>query len=164
MKWMIAFILLLTGCNTSRMIKDNNSYSNITATFSPGAFEQVKDFILAKGERRTYRNFDNHNPYLRFGGYEAYLGADIGQRNLINDPALSDFNELTILDRDGPVRYYIILIVRSGDLSGNKHGIRKGMTEGNVYLLDDYGAGLPQMKKNLPGILQKLLASVDESR
>lgn len=107
----------------------------ITDQFSVKDFEKVKEFILEKGNRKTYRNFDNNNPFYDFGKFQAYLGADIGQQNIYNDPKISDFNELTLKDNND---YYKILIVRKGDILASKKGIQNGMQENEVYFVDVY--------------------------
>lgn len=67
--------------------------------------------------------------------FDAYLGSDIGQKNINNDLKLSDFNQLIIKDDQS---YYEILIVRKGDIVAKKSWIINGMEENEVYLTD-YG-------------------------
>ena len=108
------------------MNSSQTNFLKITNQFSVEDFEKVKEFILEKGNTKTYRNFDNNNPYHNFGKFQGYLGADIGQQNIYNDPKISDFNELTLKDND---HYYKILIVRKGDIQASKKGIQNGMQE-----------------------------------
>ncbi|MDR6759902.1 hypothetical protein J2Y38_000081 [Flavobacterium sp. 2755] len=114
----------------------------ITSQFSVKDFERIKQFILKKGNRKTYRNFDNNNPFYDFGKFQGYLGADIGQQNIYNDPKISDFNELALKDND---HYYKILIVRKGDIQASKKGIQNGMQENEVYFVDVYQAGFDKI-------------------
>ncbi|OXB02452.1 hypothetical protein [Flavobacterium pectinovorum] len=115
--------------------KTQNQFVNITNQFSVEDFEKVKSFILKEGNRKTYRNFDNNNPYYDFKKFATYLASDIGQQNINNDPKVSDFNRLTLKDED---QYYEIIIVRNGDIKAKKKGIVNGMLENEVYLTD-YG-------------------------
>ena len=114
----------------------------ITSQFSVKDFERIKQFILKKQYRKTYRNFDNNNPFYDFGKFQGYLGADIGQQNIYNDPKISDFNELTLKDND---HYYKILIVRKGDIQASKKGIQNGMQENEVYYVDVYQTGFDKI-------------------
>ncbi|WP_343618727.1 hypothetical protein [Flavobacterium sp.] len=130
------------------MKSNQTNFLKITNQFSVDEFEKVKGFILEKGQRKTYRNYDNHNPYYDFKKFEAYLGADIGQQNINNDPQLSNFNELTLKDDN---QYYKILIVRKGDIQASKKWILKGMQENEVYYTDAYQESI----KEIPNLLFK---------
>jgi hypothetical protein len=123
---------------------------NINHLLPPDTFEKIKHFILQEGGRKTYRNFDNNNPHYQFSDFSVYLGADIGQQNIINDPAISDFNEITIQDWNSDITYYHIIIVRNGDIENGKAWIRKGMENNNVYLSDVYNQGIDKMMEKLP--------------
>ncbi|GAA3778353.1 hypothetical protein GCM10022423_37730 [Flavobacterium ginsengiterrae] len=125
----------------------------ITNAFSVADFEKVKSFVLEKGNRKTYRNFDNQNPYYNFESFEAYLGADIGQQNINNDPNLSDFNELTLKDQNN---YYKIIIVRKGDIHASKRNVLKGMHENEVYYVDPYQEKINQIPNLLSQYLKHL--------
>ena len=97
-------------------------------------FETIKKFILEKGDKKTYRNFDNNNPHYNLDDYEVYLGSDIGQRNINNDPKVSDFNELVIHYKgEVPVNLRLVA-VRNGNIRSNKQWLSKSMKEGNVYV------------------------------
>ncbi len=124
-----------------------DEFIEITALLSIKEFEKIKKFILNKGDRRTYRNIDNNNPHYHFDDFHAYLNSEIGQRNLYNDPEISDFNEITIHDWNRDIQYYTIRIVRKGVIENElitvDIGIRKDssiyrMKESNVYLLNPY--------------------------
>jgi hypothetical protein len=70
------------------------------------SFQRIKRMILARGDRQTYCNKYNQNPHVEVSGFHAYLSPDVGQRNINCDPALSDFDQLTIQDwRGGPDTY-----------------------------------------------------------
>jgi hypothetical protein len=97
-------------------------------------FEIIKNFILEKGDTKTYRNYDNNNPHYSFKDYDVYLGSDVGQKNINNDPKKSDFNEL-VIQYKGEIPLNLKLIaMRKGDIGSNKEWISKSMIEGNVYV------------------------------
>jgi hypothetical protein len=127
----IALISFSTITAQKMNSKTQNHFIKITNQISVEDFERVKSFILKEGNRQTYRNYDNDNPYYDFKEFEAYLASDIGQKNINNDPRLSGFNTMT-LKRDN--RYYEIIEVRIGDIKAAKTGIIKGMKENEVYL------------------------------
>lgn len=140
-------VLFFCSKSISQTMKSNQTnFLKITNQFSVDEFEKVKGFILERGNRKTYRNYDNHNPYYNFGKFEAYLGADIGQQNLYNKTDLSDFNELTLKDEN---HYYKIIIVRKGDIQASKKWILKGMQENEVYYTDAYQESI----KEIPNLL-----------
>jgi len=137
-KYLLVFVVLISFSNLSAQkmtSKTQNQFVKITNQFSVEDFEKVKSSILKEGNRKTYRNFDNNNPYYDFKKFAAYLASDIGQQNINNDPKVSDFNTLTLKDED---QYYEIIIVRNGDIKAKKKGIVNGMLENEVYLTD-YG-------------------------
>ncbi|MCP2029793.1 hypothetical protein L1276_004987 [Flavobacterium sp. HSC-32F16] len=68
------------------MTPNETNFLKITNQFSVENFEKVKEFILEKGNRKTYRNYDSNNPFYDFGEFQSYLGADTGQQNINNDP------------------------------------------------------------------------------
>ncbi|HEY3373355.1 MAG TPA: hypothetical protein VGK10_21100 [Prolixibacteraceae bacterium] len=154
---LILIILGVCACtkDTKEVIEEitTNKYADITGTFSMNDFEVAKAFILNNGDRKTYRNFDNNNPHYSFNGFEAYLNAEIGQTNINNDPTISDFNQITLRDRNDDLQYYTIHIVRKGDVA--KEGITRleGMKEEKVYLLNPYENDIEVMKNNLKGYL-----------
>ncbi len=150
-------ILLAILCFSKSISQTMNvipsNFIKITNAFSVADFEKVKGFILKKGNRKTYRNFDNQNPYYNFESFETYLGADIGQQNINNDPNLSDFNELTLNDQNN---YYKIIIVRKGDIHASKRNVLKGMHENEVYYVDPYQEKINQIPNLLSQYLKHL--------
>ncbi len=145
LKPIIVLLILFSSVKSisQTMISNQTNFLKITNQFSVEDFEKVKEFILEKGTRKTYRNFDNNNPFYDFGKFLGYLGADIGQQNIYNDPKISDFNELTLKDND---HYYKILIVRKGDIQDSKKGIQNGMQENEVYFVDVYQTGFDKIQ------------------
>jgi len=129
-------------------------FANISDLVNYDTFETIKDFILKQGHRMTYRNYDNNNPHYQFEGFNVFLGADIGQGNINNDPEISDFNQLTIADWESDICYYNLIIVRKGDLKPRKAWILPAMKEGEVYLVDYYEKRLDTMRNNLPTYLE----------
>lgn len=141
---LVIFVFVLissvkTTCQTMNSAETN--FKKITNQFSVTNFEKVKNFILENGKTTTYRNYDNNNPYYDFGRFQVYLSADIGQKNINNDPKLSDFNEMTLKDED---LYYKILIVRKGDIRALKTGVLDAMEENEVYYIDSYSIGVDE--------------------
>ncbi|ADV51287.1 hypothetical protein Celal_4043 [Cellulophaga algicola DSM 14237] len=154
-------MVLLFACKSVKSTSKNNenlsmNFIEISKVIPPGKFEEIQRFLLKNGDRRTYRNFDNHNPHYTFSNCEVFLGADIGQRNSNNNPAISNFNQLTITDYDSALRYYELIIVRKGDLEAEKAWLKEGMEEEQVYLVDIYGKGLVLMKKNLSVYVEQI--------
>lgn len=139
-----------------------NKYADITTVFSINDFEVAKSFILSKGDRQTYRVFDSNNPHHSYNGFEAYLNAEIGQKNITNDPAISGFNEITIRDKNANPQYYTIHVVRIGDTSQKDITIQEGMREGRVYLLNPFENDLEVMKNNLNGYLQTIKSDKEQ--
>lgn len=166
----LTFLMLFFNCSSSKnvLIENNKynlrmNYTNISNLLSVEEFEKIKRFILNKGDRKTYRNFDNDNPHYELMNFDLFLGADIGQRNINNDPEISDFNQLTIADEHSEIRYYELIIVRKGDVKALKSWIRSGMKEEEVYLVDFYGKGLEMMKNNIKGYLKQLNKKIIET-
>jgi len=124
-------------------------------------FESIKEFILTKGDRLTYRTFDGNNPHYKFEYFDVFLNADIGQRNSNNNPSISDFNELVIYDRDSEIMYYHIVIVREGDIAAKKSRVNERMKEGEVYLIDIDEEGIRIMRRNVPEYLKKMKEKIN---
>ncbi len=97
-------------------------------------FETIKNFVLEKGDKQTFRNFDNNNPHYSLFGRELFLGSDIGQKNSSNDPKKSDFNELTVISKLYSGVNLHLLAVRIGDIESKKQWIQDDMKEGFVYV------------------------------
>lgn len=156
----LIIIFVVCACTNSKeeVVEEvtSNKYVEITGTFSLNDFEVAKAFILNNGNKETYRSFDGNNPHYSFNGFEAYLNAEIGQKNINNDPTISDFNEITIRDRNADPQYYIIHIVRKGDSANKDINTSEGMKEGKVYLLNPYEDDITLMKKNLTNYLETI--------
>ena len=132
------------------------NFTNVSDVISFKEFEQIKAFILKNGDKMIFRNFDNNNPHYKYVNCDVFLGADIGQRNINNDPDISDFNQLTIKNRKPNIQQYELIIVRKGDLNAEKQWIKKGMEEEQIYLVDAYDKGLELLKNNLPSDLKQI--------
>jgi len=131
-------------------------FTNISDLVSYDMFEKIKDFILKQGHRMTYRNYDNNNPHYQFESFDVFLGADMGQGNMNNDPEISDFNQLTVADWEADICYYSLIIVRKGDLKPSKAWVLPTMKEGEVYLVDYYEKGLDTMRHHLLTYLEAI--------
>ncbi len=132
-------------------------YTDITDQLSVDEFEEVKQFILKGKGTQSFRNYDNDNPHHAFIDFDMYLGADLGQHNIYNDPELSDFNELTIRKNDlmGDVTFKII-ILREGDIKNNRAHIIDGMEEGHIYLVDIDKKGIDTLREKLTPFLKTI--------
>ena len=121
--------------------KDENfaiPFDDITDHLPLHIFEEVKTFILKNGNQQTFRSFDNNNPHYTFEKLDVFLGANLGQGNINNDPAISDFNQLTIADNNNSIQYCLIIAVRKDDLKEKKCWVYPGMEEEKVYLINPY--------------------------
>ena len=97
-------------------------------------FEMIKNFILQKGAAKTYRNFDNNNPHFDLDFYEIYLGSDVGQKYINNNPKYSDFNELVVQSKTESIASFRLIAVRKGDVYLKKNWITTTMIEENIYI------------------------------
>jgi len=155
MKLILGLIILMNMFNPGK-----KEFVDITEDFSVQEFELVKSFILDKGDRRFYRNYDNNNPHYDFSTFHVYLNAEIGQKNLYNDPGISDFNEITIYDSGAEIQYYTIRIVRKGDIENKDIAVGTGMKENHIYLMNTYEEDLKKMEKNLFDIYLPIIRSL----
>ncbi len=142
----------------------DDNYAIVTNEVSLSFFEEVKHFILERGNRKTFRNFDNANPHFRFDGFSMYLGADIGQKNINNDPEKSDFNQMIIKDNTSDITYLHLLIVRDQDVEKEKAWLKPGMKNGEVYLVDSYHDGIKKLRDLLPNYLKVVKATLRSNR
>lgn len=165
MKIEILLFVFLINCSSGNIMQQkkeilDENFTDVSDLISPKEFEKIKEFVLKNGGKMTYRNFDSNNPYYKFSNCDVFFGADIGQRNIKNDPEISDFNQLTIADWNSNIRYYELIIVRKDDLKAEKAWLQEGMIEQHVYLVDDYGKGLKLMKNNLQSYLTQIKKEV----
>ncbi|NQX43254.1 hypothetical protein SAMN05421820_11614 [Pedobacter steynii] len=151
------YILLFT-CLIPCLAFNKAHFIDITDDFTIDRFEAVKNFILKHGNTQTYRNFDNNNPHYKIDNTDIYLNAETGQKNMNNNPDLSDFNEITIHSSSG--RYYTIRIVRVGDHRKRNISIPGKMKENRVYLINDYGSVSAAIKKDVLNYLLKIEAKL----
>ena len=150
--------ILLFACLIPCMGFNKTHFIDITNDFSIDRFEAVKHFILKHGNTQTYRNFDNNNPHYKIDSIDIYLNAETGQKNINNNPDLSDFNEITIHSPHGP--YYTIRIVRTGDHRKRDISVPGKMQEKRVYLINDYEIASATMKKDALYFLRKIEAKL----
>lgn len=128
-------------------------------------FETIKNFILDKGNTKTYRNFDNNNPHYEMDDYDIYLGSDIGQKNINNDPKKSDFNELIVVPK---IKNYgtnlTFIAVRKGDLKSKKNWLTKTMKEGNVYVENQKNKTLQKIEDGVQTFLNNFYIEVIKTK
>ena len=166
MKLILTLIVVICCCSADTAFENiadstSDEYLKITRNLSCLEFEIMKKFILDKGDRQTYRNFDNDNPHYSFEGFECYLNSEIGQLNINNDPLLSDFNQITIQDMNADMKYYYIQIVREGDSDDSDIAVLEGMEEGEVYLLNNFNGDIDLANKYLLEYLDKIWSEIN---
>jgi len=137
-------------------MNEKENFINISNKLSLDDFENIKNFVLEKGDTRTYRSFDNDNPHYSFEFFDVFLGSDIGQKNMNNNPEKSDFNELTIADWDSEIQYFTIIAVRNNDIKNKKEWFLDGMKEESIYLVDHNNIGIETLNKKLSKYLKSI--------
>jgi hypothetical protein len=130
------------------MLHTEQNFIDVTDHFSLDKFEVLKEKILKNGDRETYRNYDNQNPHYVLNGVDLYLNAEIGQKNINNDPELSDFNEITVNDGINHVTF-TIRIVREKDFENKQIYIHEGMEKNKIYLMNHYKNIKEALKKEI---------------
>jgi len=160
MKYLIILTLFLFTCCSRDEEAISNDLLDISGSFTISEFENVKTYILQNGDKQTYRSFDGNNPHFSFSGFEAYLNAETGQKNAMNDPLLSDFNEITMRDSSADPQYYTIHVVRVGDSKKKDVVIQEGMKEGRVYLLNPYKDDIKEMEINVEKYTEVILNTI----
>ena len=101
-------MILVSGCSGPReptFSQDAQAPQQVDGVLTAAAFNQIKDHILAHGDRQTYCNMFNNNPHVALGNMDIYLNPDTGQQNINCDLKLSGFNHMVIRTRK-PWRYY----------------------------------------------------------
>ena len=73
-------------------------------------FLRIKEFVLAGGQRRTYCNMYNNNPFYGFEGLTVFLHPDGGQENINCDLNLSDFNHIVFNTSNPGYSYWHVYI------------------------------------------------------
>jgi len=104
----ILILVLVSGCansckSTPAPVAEATQETDEVLTAA--AFNQIKDHILAQGDRQTYCNMFNNNPHIALGDMDIYLNPDTGQQNINCDLTLSEFNYMVIRTRE-PWKYY----------------------------------------------------------
>ena len=121
----------------SLMLHTEKKFIDVTNHFSVAQFEALKEKVLKNGDTQTYRNYDNQNPHYVLNGVDLYLNAEIGQKNINNDPKISDFYEITVSDHVNNVGF-TLRIVQENDFENKQIYIHEGMKKNKVYLMNDY--------------------------
>ena len=104
----ILILILVSGCSGSHESTPSQSAEapqQVDVVLTAAAFNQIKDHILADGDRQTYCNMFNNNPHVTLGNMDIYLNPDTGQQNINCNLKLSAFNHMVIRTRD-PRKYY----------------------------------------------------------
>ena len=111
MKRSLATILILVvavGCSNSRESTPAQNVETPQQTdevLTTVVFNQIKDYILAHGDRQTYCNMFNNNPHVALGNMDIYLNPDVGQQNINCDLKKSGFSYMVLRTRK-PWKYY----------------------------------------------------------
>ncbi len=135
MKIKSALVLLTACCILQAEVK----HMKITGYLNVEEFERIKKFILANGDRLTYRNIDNDNPHFRTNDSDLFLNpSDRSVKNC--DPSMTDFNEVVVHNSNDEFQYYIIRIVRKGETS-------PGFEENNGYWRNPHKYDIQRMKE-----------------
>lgn len=146
----------------------DNKFFNITNILPPENFEIIKNFILDNGQKMTYCQMYNNNPFYKFSHFNVYLNPDIGQQNINCDPSVSDFNEIVIQNFDDKVSiYYDIKILRKGDNIKKNLYKEYNLEENCTYFNNCYSepeGTATQMLKNLQNIYLKEMFSEMKSK
>ena len=106
----VLILILVSGCSGSRVstpLQNAEAPQQVDGVLTAVAFNQIKDYILAHGDRQTYCNMFNNNPHVVLGNMDIYLNPDTGQQNINCDPKLSEFNHMVIRTRE-PWKYYAV--------------------------------------------------------
>lgn len=140
----LLIILIITMNFTSPYDK----YVNVTEHVSVQQFEQIQHFIMANGDRKTYRNIDGNNPHYRLKDFDIYLNPE-NVNQFIGNPEYDRFNEITIYDPSNDIQYYTLRIVRVGDSENSTARFPENLDENQVYLRNTYDEDIDKMKKNL---------------
>ncbi|MCD4672042.1 MAG: hypothetical protein K8R77_05195 [Anaerolineaceae bacterium] len=104
----ILILVLVSGCSNSCEPTPSpvaEAPQETDSVLTAAAFNQIKDHILAQGDRQTYCNMFNNNPHVTLGNMDIYLNPDTGQQNINCDLKLSEFNHMVIRTRE-PWKYY----------------------------------------------------------
>lgn len=148
-------LLCFNSADTSQL-----EFCDITHIISVDLFESIKTYVLTNGDKETYSNMYNNNPYSSFDGIELYLNPDIGQLNSNCDTSLSDFNEIVIRDIFANPQYYYIHIVRKGDLVDKQIFTYEGMDENKVYLINFETYNMDSIVNNVSKYIEILIKEV----
>ncbi len=87
---------------------EKRKYADVSETFSFEDFSRLRTFILKNGDRRTFRNLDNNNPYYAFEDVGVYLGT--GNQNNINHSGKLDPKEYIEMTLWGDKQYQLFVI------------------------------------------------------
>ncbi len=74
----------------------------ISPYLSISDFENIKNFILTNGDRKTIFSHLQNNPHYNFNGVDAYLKPTDFRLNINCDPDVSDYDSLVLILKDGP--------------------------------------------------------------
>ncbi len=153
------------GVNTKkhRQVIDTGRavYIDITDLMTFKQFNEVKKFILQKGDRQTFCNKYNDNPHYDFERFHAYLEPAIGQRNICCNPELSDFNTIIIRSDYGYMDIFCCL--EQDFIAGVKIDNPPKLKKNRVYLVNFYAktskADWELCEKYISSIYEKMKAN-----
>lgn len=145
------------------LIPITNEYRDITLKLSVHDFENIKNHILRYGDTKTYCTIYSNNPHYTFDYLEVYLNPEIGQFNVNCNPEISDFNEIVIRDQNSDPQYYILLIIRQGDLAKSEIADSNlELKEEKIYLLNYYEYNFDTMEVNVSRHIDLIMKNIDQ--
>ncbi|MGF1557670.1 MAG: hypothetical protein ACFCUL_01095 [Flavobacteriaceae bacterium] len=119
-----------------------DKFVDIADIFSKKDFEELRSFIFKKGDRQSFRNFDNDNPHYRFEDFDVYLGTGDQRRVFENDRLKpEDYSELVI----GFSRGFAVYLAPHNEF----HQSILGFADGKVYTLTYTSEKMDELKKRL---------------
>lgn len=122
-----------------------DKFVDIADIFSKKDFEELRSFIFKKGDRQSFRNFDNDNPHYRFEDFDVYLGTGDQRRVFENDRLKpEDYTELVI----GFSRGFVVYLAPHNEF----HQSILGFADGKVYTLTYTSEKMDELKKRLSAI------------
>ncbi|MCL2067622.1 MAG: hypothetical protein FWG99_09175 [Treponema sp.] len=112
MRFKLCIAGFLLGCVMSVVPQENTRLDrDISELLSKNDFEEIVQFILDNGDRRTYCNMYNNNPHYRIEDFSIYLNPISQFINFTRDnlsTLAGEYDEMVIMDQNSTYLYYYI--------------------------------------------------------